>query len=183
MASFFCHDFAVTKRFRLERIVRPEGSRTAAARKQPTESRANRTRPEGAARKLKLGRELDRKTIAARLSGRHASQISREPEHQDSGVAKPQKARRTRSGTLRQWHQSEMPFLRPNYIYAPNLGDSVDAGVARCFGQAAFLKRISHLGGGSLAFVAERLCAIPLMWSDIRYHREFEVITSGNFGR
>ena len=50
-------------------------------------------------------------------------------------------------------------------------------------GQAAFLNHISYLDAGSLCLVAERLFAITLTWSDITYHREFVMITTGNFGR
>ena len=31
MARFLCHDFSVTKRFRLERIVRPQGGLATSA--------------------------------------------------------------------------------------------------------------------------------------------------------
>ena len=67
----------------------------------------------------------------------------------------------------------------PNYIYAPNPGDSVDAGAARSVGQATFLRHINDLGIGQLSHVAERLRAIRCKWSDIKYHRELEVITIG----
>ena len=96
MASLSCHAKAVTKQVRLERIVRPNGTRTAGAKEQPAESRSARAQAEDAARKRPLGREPGREPTAARTTGRNREPSQariRAPEPGRSGAAKKPGAR------------------------------------------------------------------------------------------